>query len=369
MAKRKVQLSGKGSNIHVQRIYAKRIGVKAPTRLPKAQLDEAVRRREIELGLTRHKFNLYDFTFEERCTLVSNAAPRTHIQMFAGYFCPFREGDGVLRRDPFRDTPEADVYVSAEQVKSAGMVAGDRVVGDVGLVPGNRIKVLRRLRYLNEEPVTKRIGRVLYDDLAAYEPSIPLGIESNNAVVKLLTNILSLVGGRSVCITSVSNSDTPLLEQTAVDILKGLYMSFGGEVFGIFETMHGRAALDLEPLLNPEAVILDGDRTEYPYMLEMMKRSVERGIPAVAVIYAPCVDVSDFVEAVKATETASLTVIVVGGMTETDGRMIIKDGVVLVDELVSAGRSDDPFSQKKLERLKKDGTPDELLMLFAESGK
>lgn len=368
MATRKVKLSGRDSNIHVKRKYAKKIGVKAPTRLSKAQLDEAVRRRELELGLTRHKFNLYEFSPEERRTLVSNATPRTHMQMFAGYFCPFREGDGVLRRDPFKDTPESDVYVSEENVRSFNIVAGDRVVGDIGLVPGNRIKILRRLRYLNEEPA-KPMRRVLFEDLESYEPSIPIGIEGNNAILKLLTNVLSLVGGRSVCVTSVSDSDTPMLEQVALDILKGLYISFGGEVFGIFENVSEKISEELEPLLNPEAVVLDGDRSEYPYMLEMMKRSVERGIPAVAVIYAPCVDVTDFVEAVKATETASLTVIVVGGMTETDGRIIIRDGVVLVDELVSAGRSDDPFSRKKLERLKKDGTPDELLLQFTDFGK
>ena len=112
MAKTKTDVSGKGSNIIAEREYAKSIGVKSPTVLNKEQLDEAVRRRELEIGITQKKHSVYEFSPEERIALAHGLKGRMRLlKMVSGYFRSFPEGDGVLRRDPFCELPESDVYV------------------------------------------------------------------------------------------------------------------------------------------------------------------------------------------------------------------------------------------------------------------
>lgn len=373
MAKLKTELSGKGSNIRVEREYAKRIGVRSPTTLSKARLDEAVRRRELELGITREKYNIYDFTADERRSLGSAAYVKTSIQMLTGFFKPFPEGDGILRRDPFSVIPENDVYVSVGLAEKYGMLPGDRVVGDVGVVPYNhRVRMLKNVRYINEEPSTRRSERIPFDDIPAVVPSSRIRIYGNNAVLGIVQDILCLGQGQSLVISGLNESNAVIAENAAVDLLKGLYMSFDGNVFGIFDGVSEKCRYSLSSVVNPETMIIDGEPDEYAFLLEMMKRSVERKVPAAAVLYMPGSCAGEFAAAAKATSDASLTVIILTDESvPSQARMRLKGGLVEVKSLVNEGSAYVCGEQRhrKIFRVLSavgDGTPDEVLAKFTE---
>ena len=339
MAKLKTDLSGKGSNIRNERAYAKSIGVKSPTVLTKAQLDEAVRLRELELGISKEKFNIYDFSPDERKSLYPRITAKTRIQMFTGYFDPFEEGDGVLRRDPYRAIPETDVYVAKELVDEYRMLAGDRVVGNVSVVPYNNVRVLKNVKYVNEEPTSRPVLRKPYDEMTDVPVSGRVEVGGNNALAGIIQDVLCLGHGQSLSVSGYSPVTRGFFEHAAVELIKGLYMRFDGNVFGIFEKVSSDNERLLAPVLNPETVLLDGDRSQYPFMLEMMKRSVERGVNAVAVIYAPDYDAKAFVSAAKAKKDAGLTVIAF-----TREEIGAQATVVFDGKSVSVGRLNNPLA-------------------------
>lgn len=372
VAKLKTDVSGKGSNIRVEREYAKSIGVKSPTVLTKAQLDEAVRLRELELGITKERHTVYDCSPEERASLYSQISVKPRIQMFTGFFRPFPEGDGVLRRDPFEPLPEADVYVARELADEFRMMPGDRIVGNVSVLYYNSVRVLKNVRYINDEPATARPAvRQRFDDMPAMEPSASVRIGGNGAVAGILQDMIRLKEGQSLAITG-AGGDVGYFERMAVDLIKGLYMSFRGDVYGIFEGVSEDCERALRPFRNPESTIVNGSRGEYPFLLEMMKRSAERKVPAVAVIYAPKCDVGDFLRASKAMSHTSLTVIAftedakdADAVLPFEGERISVSGIKVVPTGDAGSRRLDMRAAELIGRME-DGLPDSVLSAFTE---
>lgn len=371
VAKLKTDLSGKGSNIRIERTYAKSIGVKSPTVLTKAQLDEAVRLREIELGITKEKFNIYDFSPEERKSLCPRVTAKTRIQMFTGWFRPFPEGDGVLRRDPYKEIPEADVYVSSEFATAYRMLPADRVVGNVSVVAYNNVRVMKSVKYVNEEPTSRPLMRKRFENMPDVPVSAKVEIGGNHALGGIIQDALCLGVGQSLAVTGMTEDNRAVFERAAVELIKGLYMRFGGDVYGIFEGLSPENSRALAPVLNPETVLLDGDREEYPFLLESMKRSVERGVPAIAVIFAPDYDSREFINASRAKSDAGLGTVVFGGKIDAQATVAFDGGDIVVGELSNPKSSLICGSEKHkrifraLARIE-DAPPDKVLSEFTE---
>ena len=340
--------------------------------LSKAQLDEAVRLRELELGISKEKYNIYDFSPEERKSLYPRITAKTRIQMFTGYYDPFEEGDGVLRRDPYRAIPETDVYVAKELAEAYRMLAGDRVVGNVSVVPYNNVRVLKNVKYVNEEPTSRPVARQPFDEMTDVPVTVGVDVGGNNALAGIIQDVLCLGHGQSLSVSGYGPVTSGFFERAAVELIKGLYMRFDGNVFGIFEKLSPDNERLLSPVLNPETVLLDGDRAQYAFMLEMMKRSVERGVAAIAVIFAPDYDVKEFVNAAKAKKDAGLTVIAFTRQEVGAQATVIFDG-----ERVSVGRLNNPQASfvcgtdrhKRIFRVlsrMEDAPPDNVLSEFTE---
>ncbi len=373
MAKTKTEVSGKGSNIISEREYAKSIGVKSPTVLNKEQLDEAVRRRELEIGITRKKHSVYDFDPEEREALAQGLSGRMRLlKMVSGYFRPFPEGDGVMRRDPFRELPESDVYVPQTFVKEYGIECGDRVIGNVGVLYYNKARVLKSVRYVNEEPTTRPSVRVPFEKLITDRVSEKVAIRGNHALVSIIDNILSFGMGESLAVTGMRRENAAYFENAAAEIFKGLCMAFDGTVFGIFENGCGDFKKLLVSVINPETTVINGTKDDHKFLLEMMKRTVERGENAIVVICAPSCDVRPFIEAAKASISASLTCIAFTSVSVTadalipfNGTDIITSGLGNASSVYISGAERHKKTYRALSRIP-DCTPDELTELFTE---
>lgn len=372
MARLKLDQSGEGSNIRTEREYAKQIGVKSPTMLNKAQLDEAVRRRELELGLIKGKDSIYDFRFEERKALDPKTASKSRTQMAIGYFRSFPEGDGVLRRDPFCIIPETDVYVTLEIVQSCGLSDGDRVIGNFGFLPQNNIRILKDIKYINDLTPLASKKRTDFSKIGAVTPSQRIRISGNNAIIGIIRNILCLGEGQSLSVGGLSMSNFSQIEKAAADLLKGLYMSFEGSVFGIFEGVSDECKSALAPVINPESMIVDGDRGEYDFLLSIMKRTVECKIPAALVIFSADYDPSAFLRSVKATADASLTVISFTKVNRgAQAKIVFNGNNIVVSELVNteSARMCGLIRHKKIFRALSgmtDADPDNVLTDFTE---
>lgn len=372
MAKLKTDLSGDGSNIRTEREYAKSIGVKSPTVLKKAQLDEAVRRRELELSITRDKHSIYDFSFEARKLLDPQTASKARSQVAIGYFRSFPEGDGVLRRDPFTAIPETDVYVTAEIVQSCGLTDGDRVVGNFGYISQNNIRVLKSVKYVNDVSVIVSMKRTAFEDIPSVTPSEKVGMSGNNAIIGIIRNILCLGQGQSLCVSGLTMSNFSEMEKAAAELLKGLYMSFDGNVFGIFEGISENCRHTLAPVINPESMIVNGDRSEYGFLLSIMKHSVERKTPAVLVLFSVDYDASEFLRSVKATVDASLTVIAFSGTKRgAQAKIVFNGSDIVINELINteSARVCGMSRHRKIFRAlsqMSDADPDSILTKFTE---
>ena len=373
MAKTKTDVSGKGSNIIAEREYAKSIGVKSPTVLNKEQLDEAVRRRELEIGITQKKHSVYDFSPEERIALAHGLKGRMRLlKMVSGYFRSFPEGDGVLRRDPFCELPESDVYVPADFVSEYGIKNGDRVIGNVGVLYYNKARVLKNVRYVNEEPTTRPSVRVPFEELSADRVSERVALRGNHALVSIIDNILSFGMGESLAVTGVSRESAAYFENAAAEIFKGLCMAFDGTVFGIFENGGSDFKKLLMSVINPETTAVNGTKDDHAFLLEMMKRTVERGENAVVVICSESCDIKPFMEAAKAYSSASLTVIAFTSVSVAADAVIPFNGMnVVTSELgnVSSVYVCGAERHKKVYRALSripECTPDELTELFTE---
>ncbi len=373
MARTKTDVSGKGSNIIAEREYAKSIGVKSPTVLNKEQLDEAVRRRELEIGITSKKHSVYEFGPDERRALAKGLSGRMRIiKMVSGYFRPFPEGDGVLRRDPFCELPESDVYVPESFVKEYGIKSGDRVIGNVGVLYYNKARVLKNVRYVNEEPTTRPSVRAAFEEMAADRTSEKVEIRGNHALVSIIDNILAFGMGESLAITGVRRENAAYFENAAAEIFKGLCMAFEGTVFGIFENGGSDFKKLLVSVMNPETTVINGTKDDYSFLLEMMKRSVERGENAAVVISAPSCDVKPFIDAAKAYKSASFTCIVFTSVSLSADAVIPFNGLQI--NTAGLGNSSSVYicgaeRHRKIYRALSripDCTPDELTELFTE---
>ena len=354
MAKLKTGLSGKDANIRVEREYAKSIGVKSPTTLSKAQLDEAVRRREIELGIIRERYNLYDYAPFERESLASQADTRLRAQLFTGYYKPFPEGDGVLRRDPFANTPESDAYVAKSIAEKYDLRLGDKVLADVVRAECNRIRVVKKFRHINDRPASKEMMR--YDEMMRIDPTAPFKILGNNALIGVIQDVLDLRGGQSRLVSGCENNEA--LSESIAELIKAFYNSYNGEVFCIIEGLSQPAKEIISSVINPESMIIDGDRDEYPIVMETAKRAVENGTPATVVIYAPSFDATELIKSAGAVDSASLTVIAFAQGKTYDILLPFNRDKISVD-LIKSTNSE---SIKELS----DGTTDEILTAYTE---
>lgn len=349
------------------------IGVKSPTVLNKEQLDEAVRRRELEIGITRKKHSVYEFTPEERKALVGglNGRMRT-LKMFSGYFRPFEEGDGVLRRDPFFELPESDVYVPESFVKEFGIKSGDRVIGNVGVLYYNKARVLKSVRYVNEEPTTRPSVRVAFEGMTVDRTSEKVELRGNHALVSIIDNILAFGMGESLAVTGVRRENAAYFENAAAEIFKGLCIAFEGTVFGVFENGSCDFKKTLVSVFNPETTVINGTKDDVAFLLDMMKRTVERGENAVAVIYAPSCDIKPFIDAAKAYKNASFTCIAFTSVSVAadavipfDGLRIITSGLGNSASVYVCGAERHKKIYRALSRIP-DCSPDELTELFTE---
>ena len=370
MPKVKTDKSGPGSNIRAERAYAKSIGVKSPTRMNKEQLDEAVRRRELELGITREKHSIYDFTPDERDTLEAGlrGKHRTY-QMVSGYFCAFAEGDGVLRRDPFEILPEADIYVSRSLVDKCGIRNGDRITGNVAVLFYNKVRVLKTVRYVDGDAMIRSAVRVDYPELSVDKISHKLDIHGNHSMVAIIDRVLNLGMGESLVISGRSESNSGYFAKAAAAVFKGLCAGFDGIVYGIFDKESKSA---LATAYNPETTIISGNESMFAFMREMIKRTAERGENSVVVIDSDECDARPFIAMAKAYRNASVTVMVfTSGAYETDARISFdgcmingeETGNTLASYICGPDRARSAY--RALARIGK-ATPDELLGKFTE---
>ena len=105
-------------------------------------------------------------------------------------------------------------------------------------------------------------------------------------------------------------------------------------------------------------MIIDGDRDEYPIVMETAKRAVENGTPATVVIYAPSYDATELIKSAGAVDSASLTVIAFAQGKTYDILLPFNRDKISVD-LIKSTNSE---SIKELS----DGTTDEILTAYTE---
>lgn len=372
MPKIKTDKSGPGSNIREERIYAKSIGVKSPTTMNKEELDEAVRRRELELGITRGKHSIYDYTAEERETLEPGLRGKHRtIQMSSGFFHAFEEGDGVLRRDPFEPLPEADVYVPKTLVDKCRLREGDRITGNVAVLFYNKLKVLKTVRYVDGDAMVRSAVRTAYEDMLRDKPSRKADIHGNHSMVAILDRVLSFGMGESLVICGRSEENSTYFDNAAAALFKGFCAGFDGIVYGVFEGSREYKAM-LTGVYNPETTIFNGDEDGAAFMREMIKRSVERRENSVVVINAPTFDVRPFLAAAAAYQGASVTVIAfTDKFYEADAHVTFEGNTINCTETGNSlatyicGPERYRASNRALLRIGS-ATPDDLLAKFTE---
>lgn len=303
----KTEKSGPRSGIRAEREYAKSIGVPAPTRLNKEQLDEAVRRRELELGITGEKHSIYDFTPEERKTLESGLRGKHRAyRMVSGYFRAFPEGDGVLRRDPFAILPEADTYIPASYVRACDIREGDRITGVGAVLFYNKIRVLKSVHYVDGDSKRRSPLRTDYAELPAGRVSHKVDLHGNHSIVALVDRVLALGMGESLVISGRREENETYFSEAAIALCKALRAGFDGVTYAVLGS-GGRKALDAA--YDPETTITGGGEGDCAFMREMIKRTVERGENAAVVLADPDRDARPFLDMAKAYEDASVTVI------------------------------------------------------------
>ncbi len=366
----KTDKSGPGSNIRAEREYAKSIGVKSPTRMNKEQLDEAVRQRELELGITREKHSIYDFTSAERMTLEAGLRGKHRAyQMVSGYFRAFPEGDGVLRRDPFDVLPESDIYVPAALVKKCDMREGDRITGNVAVLFYNKIRVLKSARYVDENAMVRSPVRRDYATLAEDKVSRRLDIYGNHSMVALTDRVISLGMGESLVVSGRCGANAAYFDEAAAAVSKGLCAGFDGIVYGVYGS-DGRRLLGAA--YNPETTITGGDEDACAFMREMIRRTAERRENAAVVINDVTADAVPFLAMAKAYRDSSVTVIAFTERDHVADAHIVFDGAEIDctetgNSLASyiCGMNRSRAMSRALGRIGR-ATPDELLSEFTE---
>lgn len=366
----KTDKSGPGANIRAERAYAKSIGVSSPTRLNKEQLDEAVRRRELELGITREKHSIYDYTSEERSVLETGlrGKHRTY-NMVSGYFRAFPEGDGTLLRDPFADLSDADIYVPASRVKACDMREGDRITGTVAVLFYNKLRVLKNVMYVDGDSKVRSAARPEYSDLAADVPSRKIDILGNHSMVAVIDRVIGLGMGESLVVSGRNGDNAGYFAKSASAVFKGLRAGFDGVVYGIFAA---DAKERLGMAYDPDTTMLGDSAEKCAFMREMIRRTLERNEHAVVVTDNDGVDISPFLAMAKAYRRASVTVIsFTAEPYAADARVVFDGALIDCAETGNTGTSRISGPERAraafraLQRIGK-ATPDELLGKFTE---
>jgi transcription termination factor Rho len=115
-------------------------------------------------------------------------------------------GSAFLRVDP-PEPSDADVYVSAAQVRRCELVSGDRVSGPVRAPRrSERYPSLVRVEKINGEPVESVAEGTRYDDLAVSYPSEHLAFDSEDATLKAIEWLTPLGRGSRASIVGAARS-------------------------------------------------------------------------------------------------------------------------------------------------------------------
>jgi transcription termination factor Rho len=115
-------------------------------------------------------------------------------------------GSAFLRVDP-PEPSDADVYISAAQVRRCELVSGDRVSGPVRAPRrSERYPSLVRVEKINGEPVESVTEGTRYDDLAVSYPSEHLVFDSEDATLKAIEWLTPLGRGSRASIVGAARS-------------------------------------------------------------------------------------------------------------------------------------------------------------------
>ncbi len=115
-------------------------------------------------------------------------------------------GSAFLRVDP-PEPSDADVYISAAQVRRCELVSGDRVSGPVRAPRrSERYPSLVRVEKINGDPVESVAEGTRYDDLAVSYPSEHLAFDSEDATLKAIEWLTPLGRGSRASIVGAARS-------------------------------------------------------------------------------------------------------------------------------------------------------------------
>lgn len=232
----------KATPIGELREFAKEIGVKAPTTLPKEALDAAVygkikeieesRRVPSELIRPRGRAAIVEKSRVSEADR-QNFKPfgkdyeGVRLMDFKGFFRPFRNGDGLICR---RMLPsESDIFADESFVESACLNSGDFVTGKYAVSPDSGLNITAVIESVNGKKTHEMRAPDIYhmDRLMPYEE---LDLWDDNASLRSLSVALPLKkGGRVV----LSHGKTASLTEFNMRLARRLKRE-GLEVYSLF---------------------------------------------------------------------------------------------------------------------------------------
>lgn len=314
-------------NIHEKRKYAKYIGVKSPTVLSLAELDEAIRVKEVEIGSLKEMIGIYDMRPDERMTLsfLVNAQSRVSRNQ-SGYFYPFPEGDGVLRYETFKRLYEMDIYIPKDVAEMYGLRKGDLVSGDIVTVIYNKTNIIRSIRHINDHPVKSASMRTSFANLQKASPSAQIKLASNNSIIGLMRRLLFVGEGQTVAV----RADEKTSQRVAYDLIVSLYRSFDGQIFCIYDPSFEDG---LKMGYNPFSCTNDTDGENIDILLERTKRLIEEGISVAVVAYTKNDKVLHALQEISGSYSGgTITAFFCLGCQYADAVITVSDGTVTVAE-------------------------------------
>lgn len=133
--------------------------------------------------------------------------PQTEsAQVISGAVEVLGNGSAFLRVDP-PEPSDADVYISAAQVRRCELVSGDRVSGPVRAPRrSERYPSLVRVETINDEPVEAVAEGTRYEDLSVSYPSERLALDSEDVTLKAIEWLTPLGRGSRAVIVGASRS-------------------------------------------------------------------------------------------------------------------------------------------------------------------
>jgi transcription termination factor Rho len=196
-------------------------------------------------------------------------------------------GSAFLRVDP-PEPSDADVYVSAAQVRRCELVSGDSVSGPARAPRrSERYPSLVRVETINDEPVASVTEGTRYDDLPVSYPSERLAFDSEDATLKAIEWLTPLGrGSRAVIVGAAGSGKTETLRR----ILATLVAREGLELTLILAGVRPEEVADWQQgSVRPAATLTfaasaDAQGRAVETVLETVKRIVVRGGDAVVLI-------------------------------------------------------------------------------------